>query len=219
MPPSDRADVSRRDRWETATRVPLLMLGGVFIVSYSMWVLWETMPALLRVLVGVALLVTWVAFALDIAVRLVLSPRGTRFAFLRSHPLDVLSVALPMFRAFRVIVLWRSTVPHQSSRAVRGDLLAYLVATAAFFVYFLALAALEAERHAPGATITSFGDAVWWACVTLATVGYGDTYPVTVLGRIYAVVLMVGGIAIIGTTSALVISFILDRVRAADRQG
>ena len=46
-----------------------------------------------------------------------------------------------------------------------------------------ALDPFEAERDAPGANITSFGEAIWWAVVTLATVGYGDTYPVTVPGR------------------------------------
>jgi Ion channel len=45
------------------------------------------------------------------------------------------------------------------------------------------------------ATITSFGDAVWWALTTVTTVGYGDRYPVTNEGRIVGGVLMVVGIA------------------------
>jgi voltage-gated potassium channel len=84
---------------------------------------------------------------------------------------------------------------------------------------FLALATLEAERYAPGANIVTFGDAIWWALVTIATVGYGDTYPVTALGRFYAVLLMAGGVAIVGTASATIISFLNERVAGLRRHG
>jgi voltage-gated potassium channel len=100
----------------------------------------------------------------------------------------------------------------RSGTAIRVEIVAYALAYAVFFVYFIALATLDAERHAPGASITTFGDAIWWAIVTLATVGYGDVYPVTTIGRIYAVMLMVGGVAIVGTASALVISYITERI-------
>ena len=79
-------------------------------------------------------------------------------------------------------------------------------------MFFLALATLQAERDAPGANIVTFGDAIWWAIVTIATVGYGDLYPVTPLGRFYAVLLMAGGIAIVGTASATIISYLNERV-------
>ncbi|MEN9620139.1 MAG: hypothetical protein RL499_332, partial [Actinomycetota bacterium] len=74
------------------------------------------------------------------------------------------------------------------------------------------LAMLQAERNAPDATITTFGDALWWALVTITTVGYGDTYPVTGVGRFLAVLLMAGGLVIIGTASAIVVSYITERI-------
>jgi voltage-gated potassium channel len=46
------------------------------------------------------------------------------------------------------------------------------------------------------ANITNLGDALWWAVVTIATVGYGDYYPVTAVGRIIAVFMMLSGIGI-----------------------
>ena len=52
------------------------------------------------------------------------------------------------------------------------------------------------EHEHPGANITTLGDAFWWAVVTLATVGYGDYYPVTLVGRIIAITMMLSGIGI-----------------------
>ena len=85
------------------------------------------------------------------------------------------------------------------------------------FIYVIALTELRLERYAPGANITSFGDAIWWAFVTIATVGYGDYYPVTVPGRFFAVVLMLGGIGIVGTASALVVSYLNEHTQRAIR--
>jgi voltage-gated potassium channel len=47
----------------------------------------------------------------------------------------------------------------------------------------------------------------------MSTVGYGDYYPVTLLGRLLAVVLMIGGIAIVGTASATIVSYLTERTQ------
>ena len=54
-----------------------------------------------------------------------------------------------------------------------------------------------AEHKHQGANITKLGDAFWWAVVTLTTVGYGDYYPVTTIGRIIAIFVMFTGIGIV----------------------
>ena len=61
-------------------------------------------------------------------------------------------------------------------------------------------------------TITDFGTALWWAFVTVTTVGYGDFSPVTFQGKIIAVVLMFTGIALIGIVTATLASWIVDQV-------
>jgi voltage-gated potassium channel len=48
-----------------------------------------------------------------------------------------------------------------------------------------------------GANITNLGDVLWWAVVTITTVGYGDYYPVTAVGRVIAVFVMFSGIGIV----------------------
>ena len=204
-----------RSRWEGATVIPLIVLGALFIVTYSIYVLAPAMPTWMTALFFLELAAVWILFLGDYLVRLIVTPRGQRWAFVRGNPIDLLSVVFPIFRGFRVINLLRN-IPFfrkRSGTAVRATVIAYASAYAIFFVYFVSLATLQVERDAPGATITDFGTAIWWACVTLATVGYGDTYPVTVLGRIWAVFLMAGGVAIIGTASAIVISYITERVR------
>lgn len=216
MPMTNQQRLALRDRWEKVTRIPLIIVGALFIATYSVYVLSPELPLLPRTLLFGDLVLVWVVFLIDYLVRLLISPRGTRITFVRHNAVDLFSVLLPVFRAFRVVGLLRD-IPYfraQTPTSIRVEVVAYAVSYAVLFVYFLSLATLDAERYAPGATITSFGDAIWWACVTLATVGYGDTYPVTVLGRFYAVILMVGGIAIVGTTSALVISYLGERMRA-----
>jgi voltage-gated potassium channel len=53
----------------------------------------------------------------------------------------------------------------------------------------------------------TFGDAIWWAIVTFTTVGYGDLYPVTPGGRTAGIMLMLGGVALIGSLAASLGSF------------
>src|SRR5580765_2651092 len=87
-----------------------------------------------------------------------------------------------------------------------------ILAAAAFSIIFVgAFGVFLAERGHPGANITQYGDAVWWAVVTVATVGYGDYYPVTAVGRIIAIGLMAGGVAIVGTVTATVSSWVIEK--------
>jgi voltage-gated potassium channel len=61
--------------------------------------------------------------------------------------------------------------------------------------------------------IGSFGDALSWAVVTATTVGYGDVSPVTLAGRLIAVVLMLTGIGVIGVFTATVASLFFEQDR------
>ena len=75
----------------------------------------------------------------------------------------------------------------------------------ALIIIFGGIGVFLAEHRHPGANITNLGDALWWAVVTIATVGYGDYYPVTAIGRVLAVFVMFSGIGIfvllVGTLS------------------
>jgi hypothetical protein len=74
------------------------------------------------------------------------------------------------------------------------------------------------ERDDPHATIHTYGDGLWWALTTIATVGYGDKYPVTAEGRGLAVALMLAGIAAFGVlTAELVALFVGEQDVTANR--
>ena len=73
-------------------------------------------------------------------------------------------------------------------------------------VFVSATLELEFEQHARGSNIHTFADALWWAIVTVTTVGYGDRYPVSAGGRGVALLLMVVGIGLIGVLTATIAS-------------
>ncbi|WP_308467150.1 potassium channel family protein [Rathayibacter soli] len=209
-----RSRVRFRDRWERVTRWPLLGLSAAFIVVYSLLVLAPLPSGGPRLALVDVFFIAWAAFVVDFVVRFVATPRGSRAAYARQEKVDLASAVLPLVRPFKLLRLLH-TLPGfrgNGGTALRSRVVVIALAYAAMFVYIIALTELAIERHAPHATIVSFGDSIWWACVTIATVGYGDYTPVTVMGRILAVVLMVGGVAIIGTASALIVSYLSERI-------
>ena len=93
--------------------------------------------------------------------------------------------------------------------------MAYVIASAIILIYTVALSVLSFEKGAQNANITTMGDSLWWAMVTITTIGYGDFYPVTVLGRWAAAALMVGGFVVLSMVTAAVSSWLVESVAAA----
>lgn len=191
-----------QDRWSRLSEWPLLAASAVYLVAYSLQVLLPAERGLEAVL-GVVVWIVWAVFLVDYLANVLLAER--RLRWILRHPFDLLTVALPWLRPLRLLVLLRSAMQVTKSRAVNlvgGGTLAIAGSGAAFVVYVGALAEYSAERGAPGATIRSFGDALWWGVETVTTVGYGDYTPVTVSGRIIATGVMITGIALIGAVTA-----------------
>ena len=76
-------------------------------------------------------------------------------------------------------------------------------------IIFSSIAILQMEDTADG-NIKTAEDALWWAYVTITTVGYGDKYPVTIEGKIIAAALMTAGVGLFGTFTGYVASWFLD---------
>jgi voltage-gated potassium channel len=219
--PEPPGDTAARDRWEAATTWPLLIASVLFLIAYSWRILDRNPSATLVTVLTVILVLVWVAFVVDYIVRIILSP--DKWWFIGHSKVDLLSVFIPIARPFRLLK-YLGRIPllgGDSGAALRRRVIIIAATFVVMFIYVMSLAEYAAERDAKGANITSFGDSVWWACVTMATVGYGDYYPITIMGRVLAVILMVGGVAIVGTATGTLVSYLNDRmvtVRAREQR-
>ncbi len=176
----------------------------VFLLSCAWFILDPGLdPAARRVCAWLAW-GTWALFAVDYGVRLTLAEN--RWRFVRSTPLDLAAVLLPVLRPLRLrwLVALLSVFNRQAGASLRGRVGTYLAGASSLLVFVAALAVLDAERADPEANIVSFADALWWAMTTITTVGYGDRYPTTDVGRTVAVGLMIAGIAVLGTVTATI---------------
>ena len=156
-------------------------------------------------------------FLLHFYVRLRQAP--SKWTFMKWGWIDLLS-SLPMLpflrwgrivyviHIFRVLQAFRSTkelLAFVFRNRAKGALVTVALTTALLTI-FSSIAILNFET-APNSNIKTEEDALWWACVTLTTVGYGDHYPVTGPGRIVAVILMTAGVALLGTFTAYIANF------------
>jgi voltage-gated potassium channel len=159
---------------------------------------WDTIAA-------VANWVIWAVFLGEVVVLVAVVPNPWRW--LKDHPLDVAIVVLtPPFlpsslqalRVFRLLRLLRLLRVIQAARrlfSVEGLRYAGLIALLTILGGGAAFAAVERGHNE---TVGGTWDGVWWAVVTMTTVGYGDVYPRTTAGRLIAIVVMVLGIGFLG---------------------
>jgi voltage-gated potassium channel len=197
-------------RWRQLTEWPLAAVSVVFLAAYS----WEVVADLEGPAATVAEIVqnvSWVVFVVDYLVRLVLA--RLRWSWVWRHIPDLAIVALPMLRPLRLLrlVTLVSILNRTAGRFFRGRVIIYAAGGLVLLTWIAAVAELDAERQA--GHIRNIGDALWWAFVTVTTVGYGDYAPVTLVGRLVAVGVMIGGIALIGVVTATLASWIVERVQ------
>lgn len=118
---------------------------------------------------------------------------------------------LRLIRLLRVIRAFRSThrlIHHIFANRARGAFNSVVV-LAVMLLLFSSIAILQVETD-PNSNIKTAEDAIWWAYVTITTVGYGDRFPVTTEGRLLAAVLMTAGVGLFGTFTAFVASWFAE---------
>ena len=130
------------------------------------------------------------------------------------------SLPFPQVKIFRIFRIWRVVrlFMEFGARNLVKEFVTHRAENALLTVGFLVLCVLEfgslavlsAERRSPAANITNASDAIWWAYVTITTVGYGDRFPVTNWGRIVGVLVMTAGVGLFGTLSGFLANMFLS---------
>lgn len=199
------------EEWERRTAWPLSIAAILFLTSYAWPILDTGISSAWELLCSITGLTMWLVFAIDYLIRLKISKN--RWHYIRTHIFDLLVVLLPAFRPLRALALVNllRIANLRAKVSIHSQVVWHIPLVMTLVLCIASLATLDAERGHPNATIVSFGDAFWWASVTVATVGYGDVYPVTATGRVIAVTLMLIGVALVGVVTASVASWFLDR--------
>lgn len=210
------------DRFERTTELPLLVLS-LFLIPLLIAPLLFDFPE--GVDAGILALewLVWSVFTFEYVVRFVLT--DGKWRFVGRNWMDLVVIAVPFLRPLRIarsaralrllrltrLVALLTVVNREARRILVRHNLHWALLTIGVVVLGAAALMTVVEERASGSSIRNFGDALWWAVVTITTVGYGDTYPVSAAGRGIAAVVMLAGITLFGLLTANLAAVFLER--------
>lgn len=194
--------------------IPYMVLGFVYLGIFTTQVVAQPPQDIYNSLEVASDLIYWI-FAADVVLRAIylgkeLFTIAGFFKFIKQNWLGLGSLLLPAFRSLRVLrvmLVLRGLSPFMTNRASKVGLVVGV--TLPLLLFTSAVSILEAERGVEGANIHTFGDALWWALASVTTVGYGDRFPVTEDGRFIATLLMLVGIGLFSSLTALLAAWVL----------
>lgn len=130
--------------------------------------------------------------------------------FYLSFGVDLRSLrALRFLRLFRILKLVRyNRAINHFSRAIKTakeEILLFIFITL-ILIYFSAVGIYYFENQAQPEHFSSIFDSLWWAIITLTTVGYGDVYPITVGGKVFTFFILMIGLGIIAIPTGIISS-------------
>jgi len=194
--------------------VMVLALLPVDEATYTALIAWDT--------------VLCVVFMADFIYNLTASRPLSQYFIRERGWLDLIG-SIPTFGIYRVTILLRlarvsrlAWIARRLGKQRRKELIADVISNRGQYalsftvllglvvVTFASLLVLQFESSAPNGNIRTGGDALWWAIVTLCTVGYGDYFPVTTLGRVTGAFVMFSGIGIIGALASVLASVLVS---------
>lgn len=212
----------RYDRFAEAVDTPMLVITILWLPVLIVPLVTPVHGAVAASLEAIDFTV-WALFAFEYIVKFALAP--DRGHYVKTHILELIVVVVPVLRPLRLVVMLGrvGVVFAESLRRARSIFthsgFHFVVLTVAILVFVCAGLVTFAERHAKGANIHDFGQGLWWAIVTVTTVGYGDRYPVTPFGQGVAVFLMLVGIGLLGALTATIASyFVQERTSATEER-
>ena len=198
----------------------------------------ETLPHLnqrLKDILGIIETIVVIIFSLEYILRIYTAKKKINYIFSFYGIIDLMaiipfylspSIDLRTLRIFRILRLFRilkllryKSVLTRLSTAfsmVKEELILFGVATS-IVLYLSAVGIYYFEHEAQPEAFKSVFHGLWWAVATLTTVGYGDVYPVTILGKIFTFFILIIGMGIIAVPTGLLASA-LARTKKEDKK-
>jgi voltage-gated potassium channel len=208
------------DSIERATKYPMALLGIAWLVIAIVVVGAKVNGSASIWLVG-TLFALWAILLAEYGIRLVLTP--DRRGYLTRRWVEPATVAIPPLQGWHLVGIEKTGLLVREAElrveaVLRHHSLFRVLVAAAATLFLGAWLVLLFEENAKGSTIHDYPDALWWAIVTVTTVGYGDRYPVTEGGRAVAVILMLLGIGLIGVLTATIASVFVKEHTDASKE-
>ena len=200
------------------------------LVSFSI----ETLPDLsvnTKIILNIAEVITVAIFTIEYLLRLIVADKKLKVIF-SFHGLIELIAILPFYiargidlrsiRIFRLFRLFRAFKVFRYSNAiqkfksaflsVKEEMILFLVATL-FLLFIASVGIYYFENPAQPEQFKSIFHCLWWAVVTLTTVGYGDMFPITAGGKIFTSFIAIISIGIIAVPTGLLASALTKTIK------
>ena len=200
------------------------------LVSFSI----ETLPDLsknTKRILNITETITVIIFTVEYLLRIFVADKKLKFVFSFYGLIDFFAI-LPFYiasgidlrsiRVFRLFRLFRAFKMFRYSKAiqrfkvaflkVKEELILFLVA-AGFLLFIASVGIFYCENSAQPEQFKSVFHCLWWAVVTLTTVGYGDVYPITVGGKVFTSFIAIVGIGIIAVPTGLIASALTETMK------
>lgn len=215
-----------------ASRYFGFFIQGLILLSVITFSI-ETIPNLrpsTRVLLRVIEWFSVIVFTAEYVLRIYVADSKPRFIFSFFGIIDLLAIlpfylsfgvdlrslrALRFLRLFRILKLVRyNRAMNHFTRAIKSakeEIFLFLFITL-ILIYFSAVGIYYFENKAQPEHFSSIFDSLWWAIITLTTVGYGDVYPITVGGKIFTFIILMIGLGIVAIPTGIISSALTKSV-------
>lgn len=193
----------------------------ISLISFSIETLPNNSQRTIQILQGVELFCV-IVFSIEYVLRIVISKNPLKYIFSFYGLIDLLAI-LPFYltatidlrslRAFRVFRIFRALKLIRYNRAlhrfhvaagiVKEEIILFFIVTG-ILIFLSASGMYFFENEAQPETFSSIFHSLWWAIVTLTTVGYGDVFPITLGGKIFTFFVLIVGIGVVTVPAGLV---------------
>ena len=193
----------------------------VSIITFSIETLPNLKPQTKAILESIELICI-IVFSIEYILRIYVADRKLNFIFSFFGIIDLLAILpfylafgvdmrslravrfLRLFRIFKLVRYNKAIIQFTKAMAMAKEQILLFVFTTLILIYFSAVGIYYFENQAQPEHFSSIFDSLWWAIVTLTTVGYGDVYPITIGGRVFTFIILIIGLGIIAIPTGII---------------